>query len=96
VHRTVRFPFVTRLRSKMLLDHMDQDIELAPAADAGRVSQFLQAGSEIDRPYDDDDGGGCRVQQHAAVHVALLTFLLASLGWMWRPRRASAAARRGR
>jgi hypothetical protein len=88
VRATVPVPFITRLRTKMLIDHMDQDIELVPAADAGVVSPFLQAGDEIDRPYGDADDGGCRVQQHAAVHVALLGFLLASLGWMWRPRRS--------
>lgn len=87
VHRTLQVPFVTRLRTRMLIDHMDQDIELAPAADAAPVSQYLQAGSEIDRPFDDQEDGGCRVQQHAAVHVGLLAFLLATLGWMWRPRR---------
>jgi hypothetical protein len=90
VRGAIPVPFITRLRTKMLVDHMDQDIDLGPAADASPVSPYLQAGSEIDRPYGDDDEGGCRVQQHAAVHVALLAFLLASLGWMWRPRRSRA------
>ena len=87
VHATLPMPFVTRLRTRMLIEHMDQDIELAPAEDARPVSQYIQAGNEIDRPFDDDDGG-CHIQQHAAVHVALLAFLLATLGWMWRPRRS--------
>ena len=87
VTQTVRNPFITRLRTRMLVEHMDEDIELGPAEDASPVSRFLQAGSEIDRPFDDDDDG-CRVQQHASVHVALLAFVLASLGWMWRPGRS--------
>lgn len=87
---TVRNPFVTRLRTRMLVEHMDQDIELGPAEDARVVSRFIQAGEEIDRPFDDEpeDEDGCRVQQRASVHVALLTFVLATLGWMWRPRRS--------
>jgi hypothetical protein len=91
VHRTLAYPFLTRLRTRMLLEHMDQDIELAPASDPSAVSRFLQAGSEIDRPFADeeDEDDGCRVQQHAAVHVALLLFIMATLGWMWRPRRRS-------
>lgn len=90
VRQTVPVPFITRLRTRMLVDHMDQDIELVPAEDARPVSRFLQAGSEIDRPFDDEpeEEDGCRVQQHASVHVALLVFVVATLGWMWRPGRS--------
>jgi hypothetical protein len=91
VKAIVQSPFVTRLRTRMLVEHMDQDIELGPAEDARVVSRFLQAGSEIDRPFDDepeDEEDGCRVQQRASVHVALLAFVVATLGWMWRPRRS--------
>ncbi|HEU5061216.1 MAG TPA: DUF2330 domain-containing protein [Kofleriaceae bacterium] len=96
VRQTVRNAFVTRLRTRMLVEHMDQDIELVPAEDAQVVSRFLQAGSEIDRPFADeeDEDDGCRVQQHASVHVALLLFVLASLAWMWRPRRSRRARAR--
>lgn len=92
VRQTIRAPFITRLRTRMLIEHMDQDIELVPAEDATAVSRFLQAGSEIDRPFDDEpadeDEDGCRVQQHASVHVGLLVVVMATLGWMWRPRRS--------
>ena len=96
VKQTVPNSFVTRLRTRMLVEHMDRDIELAPAADAAPVSRFLQAGAEIDRPFDDEPGSdddGCRVQQHASVHVLLLGFVIATLGWMWRPRRSRAERR---
>jgi hypothetical protein len=90
VRQTVPNAFGPRLRTRMLVVHMDRDIELGPAADASPVSRFLQAGSEIDRPFDDEpeSDDGCRVQQHASVHVALLAFVLVTLGWMWRPRRS--------
>jgi hypothetical protein len=91
VRQTVAVPFITRLRTRMLVEHMDQDIELVQAEDAAAVSRFLQAGSEIARPFDDEpeeEEDGCRVQQHASVHVALLVFVMATLGWMWRPGRS--------
>ena len=87
IRQTVSVPFVTRLRTRMLIEHMDQDIELVPAEDARPVSRFLQAGTELNSPFEDEDDG-CRVQQHASVHVALLLFVMATLGWMWRPRRS--------
>ncbi len=90
IRQTIGVPFVTRLRTRMLVEHMDQDIELAPAEDPTVVSRFLAAGSELNSPFADEEeeDSGCRVQQHAAVHVGLLAFVLATLGWMWRPRRS--------
>lgn len=37
------FPFVTRLRTSVLVDHLDEDLELRPAADASAVWNWLQA-----------------------------------------------------
>jgi len=96
IRQTIGVPFVTRLRTRMLVEHMDQDIELVPAEDPAVVSRFLEAGIEQNSPFaeEEEEDSGCRVQQHAAVHVGLLGFVLATLGWMWRPRRSRRRRRR--
>lgn len=40
-------PYVTRLRTRMLVDHIDQDLQLAPAADARDVPRTLYATRSI-------------------------------------------------
>jgi hypothetical protein len=57
------------------------------------VSRFLIAGTEIERPFDDEEEeeeDGCHVQQRASSHVLIIGFIIASLAWMWRPRRSRA------
>jgi hypothetical protein len=41
---------VTRLRTEQLIEHLGQDLQLAPAPDASRISQFLQATNAINEP----------------------------------------------
>ena len=43
---SVAVPYLTRLRGRMLVDHIDQDLELAPSAEAGDVPRTLIAGQE--------------------------------------------------
>lgn len=43
---SVAVPYLTRLRTRMLVDHIDQDLELAPSAEAGDVPRTLIAGQE--------------------------------------------------
>lgn len=43
-------PFLTRLRTELLVDYLDQDLELAPAFDASWISPFLQAPTGINPP----------------------------------------------
>jgi hypothetical protein len=78
--------FITRLRTSMLVDHLDEDLMLVPAEDASEVSNILQPGQELNRPFGDDDGG-CEASQTARGHVLFLLFIAASLAFMWRRRR---------
>jgi len=41
------YAYVTRLRTRVLVDHVDQDLELAPAADASDVSSSLVATIDV-------------------------------------------------
>lgn len=82
-------PFITRLRTRMLVDHLDEDIQLGPARDADRVDRILVAGDEIARPWDDEpeEDEGCHIQRRSSAHVFTIALIAASIAWMMRPRR---------
>lgn len=42
--------FMTRLRTRMLVDHVDQDLELGPAADAANLGTWVQLENSINEP----------------------------------------------
>jgi hypothetical protein len=86
--------YVTRLRTSMLVENINDDMELVPAADASDVSSFLLAPIDINRPADvncDDDGGiYCTVDTSngkGAAFIAGLMFLGVMLVMRRRPRR---------
>ena len=82
-------PFITRLRTRMLVDHLDEDIQLGPARDARAVDRVLIAGDEIARPWEDEpeEDEGCHVQRRASAHVFTIALVALSIAWMMRPRR---------
>src|SRR4029078_7373940 len=43
----VPVPYLTRLRTRMRVDHIDEDRELEPAADAGDVSRTVVAARSV-------------------------------------------------
>jgi hypothetical protein len=49
--------YVTRLRTRMLVDHLDADLELAPSADPGPIARELFAERDVNRPEDSCTGG---------------------------------------
>lgn len=90
--------FITRLRTQVLVDHVDEDMILAPASSSSPRSASLLAEREINRPaepncatnnngFDDDDGGiACRSgNTHKAGGSILL--LLAAIAFSYRRRR---------
>ena len=50
----LRTAYLTRLRTRLLVDHLADDLVLAPAADATNVSRFYVATHEKNRPRDID------------------------------------------
>ncbi len=89
------YPYVTRLRTRMLVDHLEEDLELTPAGDNGEVSASITAWSEVNRPGGDCDEAaseryGCAA---AAVSARLgqvagpTLLILALLTWRWRTSR---------
>ena len=56
------YPFVTRLRTELLIDHIYGDLVLAPAPDASWISNFIQVEASINEPppiqCPDYDGDG--------------------------------------
>jgi MYXO-CTERM domain-containing protein len=89
--------FITRLRTQVLTDHVDEDMVLAPAADSSELFGTLFAEREINRPAEpncssgfnggsDDGGVACRSgNTHKAGGSMLL--LLGAIAFGWRRRR---------
>ncbi len=69
------YPYVTRLRSRMLIDHLTDDLELRPAADASQVSNFLQVQTALNAPVcppvTSDEEGTCAVAISGRARAAL-------------------------
>jgi hypothetical protein len=56
--RLVSSPYVTRLRAEVLVDHVDEDLILAPSEDSTDIDRFLLAGLEVNRPAEPDCDDG--------------------------------------
>ncbi len=48
--RGIKYPYLTRLRTSMLIDHIADDLLLAPAADPTAISSTLNAPNGINQP----------------------------------------------
>lgn len=62
-------PYVTRLRTRMRTEYIDADLQLTPAADSSRVSNFLLAPRDLNRPSPPDCDTGAptaRARQRAS------------------------------
>jgi len=61
--RGLRVPYLTRLRTRMLPEHLSKDLMLMPSAVTANVSNSLTAVREVNRPKDVscDDDIGCRL-----------------------------------
>ncbi len=46
----IDYPYLTRLRTRMLVEHIDQDLQLAPSEDAGEVPRELFARQDANYP----------------------------------------------
>ena len=95
-------PFITRLRTRILVDHIDADLELAPAKNSLPIPGLYFAEKELNRPEDPecasdagpaDDGAACRAgSTHRATAPMLL--LLGALLLVRRRRRRPSGSRR--
>jgi hypothetical protein len=56
VRGVVPYAFVTRLRTRMLVDHMNEDLELSPSADPSPIGREIFAELDVNRPPDADCG----------------------------------------
>ncbi len=72
------FPYLTRLRTRMLVEHIDQDIELSPSANSSDVDNFHFAPIDLNRPPDAecDDGVYCQVGTDSGRSAGLLGGLM--------------------
>ncbi len=93
VASAVGFPLVTRLRTRMLVDHLIEDLELRPAASAEWVSNRLVAEHDLNYPPPiecDDDG--CMVglgRREKGAAAGLVLFVLGMAVVRWRRRRTT-------
>ena len=95
-------PFITRLRTKVLVEHVDEDMILAPSADSSVIDSPLRAELETNRPADvncnnggssDDSGVACRSgNTHRAGGSMLL--LICAIAFGYRRRRRPSQLRR--
>lgn len=58
----IAYPYLTRLRTRVLVEHLDEDLQLAPSADASDVASLLFAPTDLNYPeVVCEDDGGCTV-----------------------------------
>jgi len=88
----VGVPYLTRLRTRMLVDHIDQDLELVPAAEAGDVPRTLVAGQEIN-PDCPASGMSVAGGERGGSPLAGLVLALAAAGLSAGRRRAASRRR---
>jgi hypothetical protein len=85
------YAYVTRLRTDVLVDHLDEDLALRPAADAADVSNFLFADLYANQPMcripPGERGGGCRVGLPRRVAATAAPLVVALLALVWLRRR---------
>lgn len=81
VHDDLSAPYVTRLRTDMLVAHLDEDLRLVPAADPGDVGRDLVPGDEIGGADD-----GCQLGGGGGGHALLLLALVGLTGHLARRR----------
>ena len=87
------YPYLTRLRTRMLTDHLTRDLTLGPARDSTDVSANLIAENEINRPVGNCEQGeirrhGCAAGAGAARFAStVVPTLLVLLGLALRGRR---------
>jgi hypothetical protein len=95
IQEDIPFPYVTRMRTRMLVEHLDEDLILVPAADPAGVPRTILAGEEIDRPFGDSDDDGCTVHRNPRAHAITLALIALATWWGWRrPRRSRRSLRR--
>lgn len=62
IREMMPYPFLTRLRTDQLVDHLTSDLELAPSPDSSSISSFIQVQNAINEPppaqCPDYDGDG--------------------------------------
>jgi len=81
------YPYVTRMRTNILVDHVSDDLELGPASDWSNVASGLYAYTEYNRP----SGGNCNQVMYGCSGAAMgarfgqtfgpLALVLLVLGW---------------
>ena len=88
ISQDIPVPYVTRLRTSMRIENLNEDLILVPAEDPSPVGRTIVAGREIERPFGDAEEDGCTVNGNSRAHVAMIAFILLSTWWFWRrPRR---------
>ncbi len=81
-------PYVTRLRTRLAVDQLDQDLVLRAAQDASPVSNQLEISRELNRPDEVDCDQGCTVGQpkRAGGAASMAAMLCVGLAWVLRRR----------
>lgn len=85
VRNNMPAPYITRLRTSALVEYIDQDLELAPAAVSLPVDNFFLAPIDVNRPADVDcgnsdsssDGIYCTVDTSNGKGAAVIAMLMA-------------------
>jgi hypothetical protein len=87
----IPYPYLTRLRTRILVEHIDEDLQLAPSADSTDISNFYLAPNDLNRPADveceDDAGCTAGVGGGLAGASGLALFMIAGLAVVLRRRR---------
>lgn len=86
---TTHYPFVTRLRTRMLVDYLTDDLQLAPAADASPRPRDLVAGQSINGDCPTESAAGFASIGGGGAQAAILVAAVWLLGFARRRSRVS-------
>ncbi len=80
-------PFITRLRTKLLVEYLDEDLLLGPARDATEITRTLTASNILAGQCPVDEPAGAGPTQISALWRGLWPLCTLFLLVAWRPRR---------
>jgi hypothetical protein len=88
------YPYLTRLRTRMIVEYLDEDLQLGPSADASQISTQLTAPNDVNKPPDVQCARSASTAAYGMSRSArgFLLMILIIIGGVWFVTRRSRTA----